>query len=68
MNLGAMIKEGNQASMQDRAKTLFSFVIISMKVKKKKIELLMRNHQFRPTGFEPFPKMNAISSQTRRRG
>ena len=28
----------------------------------------MRNHQFRPTGFEPFPKMNAISSQTRRRG
>ena len=28
----------------------------------------MRNHQSRPTGFEPFPEVNAISSQTRGRG
>ena len=28
----------------------------------------MRNHQFRPTGSEPFPKVNAISSQTRGHG
>ena len=28
----------------------------------------MRNHQSRPTGSEPFPKVNAISSQTRGRG
>ena len=25
----------------------------------------MINHQSRPTGFEPFPEVNAISSQTR---
>ncbi|RVW79791.1 Retrovirus-related Pol polyprotein from transposon TNT 1-94 [Vitis vinifera] len=30
-------------------------------------ELLMRNHQSRPTGSEPFPEVNAISSQTRGR-
>ena len=28
----------------------------------------MINHQSRPTRFEPFPEVNAISSQTRGRG
>ena len=28
----------------------------------------MRNHQSRPIGFEPFLEVNAISSQTLRRG
>ena len=28
----------------------------------------MRNHQSRSTGFEPFPEVNAISSQTRGHG
>ena len=28
----------------------------------------MRNYQSRPTGSEPFPEVNAISSQTRGRG
>ena len=31
-------------------------------------ELLMRNHQSRPTESEPFLEVNAISSQTRGRG
>ena len=31
-------------------------------------ELLMKNHQSRPTGTEPFPEVNAISSQTNGRG
>ena len=30
-------------------------------------ELLMRNYQSHPTGSEPFPEVNAISSQTRGR-
>ena len=28
----------------------------------------MKNHQSRPTGFKPFPEVNAISSQTRGHG
>ena len=31
-------------------------------------ELLMKNHQSRLTGIEPFPEVNAISSQTNGRG
>ena len=31
-------------------------------------EFLMKNHQFRPTGTEPFPEVNAISSQTNGHG
>ena len=31
-------------------------------------ELLMRNHQSCPTGSKPFLEVNAISSQTHRRG
>ena len=32
MNVGATIKQGNQASLQDRIKALISFAITSMKV------------------------------------
>ena len=31
-------------------------------------ELLMKNHQSRLSGIEPFPEVNAISSQTNGRG
>ena len=61
MNLGAMIKVGNQTSLQDRAKTLI-FLRHHLHEGFKKNELLMRNHQSRPTRFESFPEMNAILS------
>ena len=63
-----MIKERNQASLQDRAKTLIFLRYHLHEGLKKKKELLMRNHQSRPTRSEPFPEVNAISSQTRGRG
>ena len=37
-------------------------------IAKQNNELLMRNHPSHPTRFEPFLKVNAISSQTRGRG
>ena len=69
MNIGAMIKEGNQASLQDCAKTLI-FLRRHFHKGLTKNEFLMRNHQSRPTRFESFPEMNAISFQNhgRRRG
>ena len=66
MNLGAMIKEGNQASLQDHAKTLI-FLRHHLHEGLTKNELLMRNHQSRPTRFESFLEVNAILSQTRGR-
>ena len=54
MNLGAMIKEGNQASLQDRTKTLI-FLRYHIHEGLTKNEFLMRNHQSRPTRFESFP-------------
>ena len=66
MNLGALIEEGNQASLQDRTKTLiFLHHHLHEGLKKKKM-FLMTNHQSRPTRFESFPEVNAILSQTRR--
>ena len=66
MNLGAMIKEGNQASLQDRAKTLI-FLHHHLHEGLIKNELLMRNHKFRSTRSESFLEVNAILSQTRGR-
>ena len=43
MNLGAMIKEGNQASLQDRAKTLI-FLHHHLHEGLTKNEFLMKNH------------------------
>ena len=62
MNLRAMIKEGNQASLQDCAKTLI-FLCYHLHESLTKNELLMRNHQSRPTRSESFLKVNAISSK-----
>ena len=56
MNLGAMIKEGNQASLQDHAKTLI-FLRHHLHEGLTKNELLMRNHQSHPTRFESFPEV-----------
>ena len=62
-----MIKEGNQASLQDRTKTLI-FLCHHLHEGLTKNELLMRNHQPRwPTRSKSFPEMNAILSQTRER-
>ena len=66
MNLGAMIKEGNQASLQDRTKTLI-FLCHHLHEGLKKKKFLMKNHQSHPTRFESFPEVNAILSQTRGR-
>ena len=63
MNLGAMIKEGNQASLQDHTKTL-TFLRYHLHEGLTKNEFLMRNHQSRPTRSESFPEVNAILSQT----
>ena len=41
--------------------TKYSELISCLLVVKQNNELLMRNHQYCPTGSEPFPKMNAIS-------
>ena len=67
MNLGVMIKEGNQASLQDCAKTII-FLCHHLHEDLTKNEFLMRNHQSRPTRFESFPEMNAISSQNHGHG
>ncbi|KAL6322691.1 hypothetical protein AAG906_015377 [Vitis piasezkii] len=45
-----------------------SNVLLYLLVVEQNNELLMRNHQSRSTGFEPFPEVNAISSQTHGRG
>ena len=65
MNPGAIIKEGNQASLQDRTKTLIFLRHYLYEGLKKKM-FLMTNHQSRPTRFESFPEVNAILSQSRR--
>ena len=61
MNFGAMIKERNKASLEDRVKTLI-FLCHNLHEGLKNIkinnELLMRNHQSRLTRFEPFLEMN----------
>ena len=58
-----MIKEGNQVSLQDRAKTLI-FLHHHFHEGLTKKELLMRNHQSHPTRSESFPEVNVILSQT----
>lgn len=57
-----------QQQYRERRFTKYSELISCLLVAEQNNELLMRNHQSRPTGSEPFPKVNAISSQTRGRG
>ena len=57
-----------QQQYRERRFTKYSELISCLLVVEQNNELLMRNYQSRPTGSEPFPKVNAISSQTRGRG
>ncbi|WJZ86250.1 hypothetical protein VitviT2T_005726 [Vitis vinifera] len=57
-----------QQQYRERRFTKYSELISCLLVAKQNNEFLMRNHQSRPTGSEPFPEVNAISSQTRGRG
>ena len=42
----------------------YSELISCLLVDEQNNEILMKNHQSRPTRTEPFPKVNAIPSQT----
>ena len=66
MNLGVMIKEANQAFLQDRVKIPI-FLRHHLHEGLTKNEFLMRNHQSRPTRSKSFLEVNAILSQTRGR-
>ena len=57
-----------QQQYRERRFTKYSELISCVLVVEQNNELLMRNHQSRPTGSEPFPEVNTISSQNRRRG
>ena len=57
-----------QQQYRERRFTKYSELISCLLVVEQNNELLMRNHQSRPTGSEPFPEVNAISSQIRGRG
>ena len=48
--------------------TKYSQLISCLLVAEQNNELLMKNHQSRPNGFEAFPEVNAISSQNHGRG
>ena len=48
--------------------TKYSELISCLLVVEQNNEFLIRNHHSHPSGSEPFPKVNAISSQTRGRG
>ena len=54
-----------QQQYRERRFTKYSKLISCLLVAEQNNELLMRNHQSHPTRSEPFPEVNAISSQTR---
>ena len=54
-----------QQQYQERRFKKHSELISCLVVAEQNNEFLMRNHQSRPTGSKLFPKVNAISSQTR---
>ena len=57
-----------QQQYQERRFTKYFELISCLLVVEQNNELLMKNHQSRPTGFEQFPEVNTISFQTCRRG
>ena len=57
-----------QQQYREHRFTKYSELISCLLVVEQNNEFLMRNHQSCPTGSEPFPEVNAISSQTRGRG
>ena len=57
-----------QQQYRERRFTEYSQLILCLLVAEQNNELLMKNHQSRPTGSEAFPEVNAISSQNHGRG
>ena len=57
-----------QQQYREQRFTKYCELISCLLVAEQNNELLMRNHQSRPTGIEPFPEVNAISSQNCGRG
>ena len=57
-----------QQQYRERKLTKYSELISCLLIAEQNNELLMKNHQSRPTGSEPFPEVNVISSQTHGRG
>ena len=57
-----------QQQYRERRFTEYSQLISCLLVAEQNNELLMKNHQSRPTGSEAFPEVNAISSQNHGRG
>ena len=53
-----------QQQYRDRGFTKYSELISCLLIAEQNNELLIRIHQSRPIGSEPFPEVNAISSQT----
>ena len=53
-----------QQQYRERRFTKYSELISCLLVVEQNNELLMRNHESLPTRSEPFPEVNAISSQT----
>ncbi|CAN6677968.1 unnamed protein product [Malus baccata var. baccata] len=58
-NLGDTIREENSSSSQDRAKAM----IFIRRHLDENIELLMKNHNSRPTRLAPFPEVNVVSPE-----
>ena len=57
-----------QQQYREHRFTEYSQLISCLLVAEQNNELLMKNHQSRPTGSEAFPEVNAISSQNHGRG
>ena len=57
-----------QQQYGERRFTKYLELISYLLVVKQNNELLMKNHQSHPTGFEPFPEVNVISPQNHGRG
>ena len=57
-----------QQQYRERRFTKYSKLISCLLVAEQNNELLMKNHQSRPIGSEPFPEVNVISSQTHGHG
>ncbi|KAM1481811.1 hypothetical protein EV1_033663 [Malus domestica] len=50
-----------QQQHRERGYTEYNQLISVLLVAEQNNELLMKNHQFRPTGFAPFPEVNVVS-------
>ena len=57
-----------QQQYREHRFTIYSKLISCLLVAEQNNKFLMKNHLSRPTGSEPFPDVNVISSQTHGRG